>query len=137
MSDAHAAGSKLTLGYSLKAGAGSPVEVTKSVSIEFSYSYTHTETTSRTVTKTQGLTVSQNFTAPPHSTYTGRLVAQMGKLAPTTFSTVAKRWYAEPLPGTVPDPANHNWHMRTEKITGTVEGRLCCKTYMEVKSQDL
>jgi hypothetical protein len=137
VSEAHTAGTKLGFSFSYKTPwnlVGG--EATTTVSTELSYSYTKTDTTSKSATKTQGLTISQSFTAPPHSTYTGRLIAKMGTLAPTPFSTTAKRWYSEPLPETVQDPKN-GWYARTENITGTVQGRLCCKSYMEVKSQEI
>jgi hypothetical protein len=137
VSDSHTAGSKLSLSFSYKwSFAVLGGEGTTTVSTELSYSYTHNETTTRSATKTQSLTVSQNFTAPPHSTYSGKLIAKMGTLAPTPFTTTAKRWYAEPVAGAVQDPAN-GWYVRTETISGTAQGRLCCKSYMDVKSQEI
>jgi hypothetical protein len=137
VANAHTAGTKMGVSFAVQVGKPGVLAVTTTVSVELSYSYTHTDTTSRSATKSQSLTVSQTFPAPPHSTYWGKLIASMGKLPATQFRTKAKRWYKEQLPGTVQDPANNKWYVRTEEITGTVQGRLCCKTYLENDSKKI
>jgi hypothetical protein len=137
VSDAHTAGSKLGISYTYKQGVAAGLgEGSFTVSTELSYSYTHNATTSKSATKTRSLSVSQTFSAPPFSAYTGELIVRMGKLTPRPFSTTAKRWYSEPLPNTVLDE-KRKLYMREEKITGTIEGRLACKSHMEVESREL
>jgi hypothetical protein len=136
VSDAHTAGSKLSISYGYKVDGALLGEHSMTVSAELSYAYTHNATTSKSATKTRSLSVSQTFNAPPFSEYTGELIVRMGKLTPRPFSTTAKRWYSEPLPDTKLDKTN-NWYMREEKITGTVEGRLACKSHMKVEHREL
>jgi hypothetical protein len=137
VSNAHTAGTKLGFSYSYKQGVAAGLgEGGFTISTELNYSYTRNDTNSKSATKTKSLTISQTFPAPPNSSYTGKLIARMGKLAPRPFSTTAKRWYSEPLPRTILDHAN-GWFVRDETITGTVEGRFACKAHVEVTSKPL
>jgi hypothetical protein len=42
---------------------------------------------------------------PANSNWTSALLLQYGKVEPTNFTTTAKYYYDEPVPGSVPDPA--------------------------------
>jgi hypothetical protein len=103
------------------------------LTFELSFTYTRTETSVTTMTTTIQLNVGENVTAVPYSYYTASLIAQIGKVPPTTFKTKATRWYAEPVTGSVADPDNHNWYKRIEDVTGTIAGGLHAGTQTSVK----
>jgi hypothetical protein len=111
-------------------------DVEMSITVSVSFNYTHTTSTSNSTTVTQGLSISQNFTAPPNTSTTGTLIAKMGTLPPTTYTTTAQRWYTQQLTGTTLDPSN-GWYVRTETVTGTVAGKLCGSSTVNVSSTAL
>ncbi|MGP0064431.1 MAG: ETX/MTX2 family pore-forming toxin [Isosphaeraceae bacterium] len=135
-SDTNTVGTTIGVSYTVSAGVEGVASASTTVSVQLSYTYSHTSTTERSATVTQSLSISQEFTAPPYTDYTGQLVAKIGTLPPTNYSTTAKRWYTQPLPGTTLDPST-GWYMRTETVTGTIQGQLCSQTQMNITTSPI
>jgi len=112
------------------AGAGG------SLSIELSFSYEQSKEVSNSMTQTVELSITEEPTVPANSSYTCTLIAQIGKLPPTTFTTPATRWYDQPVAGSVMDPSN-GWYQRVETVTMTVAGGLACGVNVNVSSTPL
>lgn len=130
--ETHVAGVKITAETNWSAGTDLTGKTGGKLSVELSYSYTNSEATTTSTTKTVALALSQVINAPPKSNYVATLLAQIGKLPPTTFETTAERWYEEPVTGGVADSANNGWFKRIEPVTGTVEGGLACRVSVSI-----
>jgi hypothetical protein len=114
---------------------GAEESSTLEVAIGFIYANSAKET--RSVTQTTSLSVTQDFTVPPHSTYQATLTVQMGQLPPSsTYTTTAYRWYADELPGSVLDPEN-GWYKRPETVTFQLSGALACGTKLDIVATPL
>lgn len=97
----------------------------------FSFTYQHTDQRTTTVTKTQSVSMSQQFNVPPYSDYDATLTVYMGKIPDSQYTTTAERWYTDELPGSVFDTAN-GWYKRTEEVVLQVKGMVACTSQLDI-----
>jgi hypothetical protein len=107
------------------------VSTTETVVTGFEFSYTTSQT------KTVQLSFTENVTAVPNAVTHATLVAKLGAVQPTTYTTTAHRWYDQPVTGAVQDPQNNNWWKRDEKISGQISGGLAGSTDVAVSATPL
>ena len=80
-----------------------------SLSLKLNQTYTNSQQTTKSQTSTIQLSFSENVTAQPNCVTHATLVATLGTVQPTTYTTTAHRWYDQPVTNGVQDPQNNNW----------------------------
>lgn len=99
------------------------------LTFELTYTYTKTDTKTTQDTTTINLGVKETVNVVAYSSYSAKLIVQIGKVPPTTFKTTADRWYAVPVTGSTPDG---DLYKRTEQISGNISGGLQGRTTTNV-----
>lgn len=97
-------GYKLSYTESWKVGVPGE-EMSGSLSLELSQSYSVSDTSTTSQTKTIQLAFEEGVIAVHMAVTRANLVAQIGTVPPTTFTTTAQRWYNQPVTGSVQDPS--------------------------------
>lgn len=108
-----------------------------SLSLKLTQTYTNSQTQTTSQTTTVQLSFSENITAPPNCVTNATLIAKLGTIEPTTYTTTAHRWYDQPVTGSVQDSTNNNWWKRDETITGQISGGLAGQTDVQVTTSPL
>jgi hypothetical protein len=129
-SNTFAVGTKITATNKWTEGSALFGGAETSVAIETSFQYTRSDTDSKSSTHTTTSAVTQSINAKPGDKGTAVLIATMGNLPPTTYTTTAKRWYKQNFPGTERDPGT-NLYVRTETITGVISGKMSLNARIE------
>lgn len=108
-----------------------------SLSLKLSQSYTNSQSTTKSQTTTVELAFSEDVTAAANCVTHATLIAKLGTVEPTSYTTIAHRWYDQPVTGAVQDSSNNNWWKRDETITGQVSGGLAGQTQVDVTTSSL
>jgi hypothetical protein len=128
--DTHVAGVKTALKLSGEASLPLVAKGEAEWSLELSYQYTHSKTTTASTTEAVEINVSHNVKAAPKGRTEARLIAALGKVPETWYTTTATRWYKEPLSGSTRDdsPEGQGMYKREESVTIRVSGGLVSST---------
>ena len=133
--DTFVVGTSVSYEQSWSVGAGTDSTGGK-LTLTLTFTYTHSTETTTTVTNSVGLNITETASAPPFTSYTCVMTAQVGKVPMTNYTTTAQRWYDQQLPGSTLDPSN-GWYVRTESVHGTITGGLACDIVVNMDAPPL
>ncbi|MEZ2250785.1 hypothetical protein [Microcoleus sp.] len=104
--------------------------------LSLQYQYTYQKVKTEEKIEEMMIEITEEVNIPANSTYQCRLSIEYLMFPETNFTTKAMRWYKEPLPGTIFDPANE-LYKRKEIITGVVSGGFHANQSMNMESNPI
>ena len=113
-----------TLTNSAKAGNDNFASYESTFELSVRFDYTKTNTKSTKDAKTITLSLEEGFRVSPHSKFTARVEAMMGKIPHKVYETKATRWYEHEVTGATKDG---KYYKRVEPVKLNVTGSLHCE----------